>query len=70
MEDELVEANPVGIWKKSRVALEYSVMARLSAPTEWISCMCLAQYPRLPFCGVLYLQLIYDSYMSSVYTQI
>ena len=39
--------------------LEYSVLARLSAHADWISCMYLAQYPRLPFCGLIYIQLIH-----------
>ena len=35
--------------------LEYCLLARLSAHTDWISSMYLAQYPRLPFCGLMYI---------------
>ena len=31
--------------------------ATFSPYTDWISCMYLAQYPRLPFCGLFYIQL-------------
>ena len=51
MEDELVEANPVGIWTKSRVVLEYSAMARLSAHTDWISSMYL--FASIPSSSIL-----------------
>ena len=33
------------------------VLAQLSAPTDWISCLYLAQYPRLPICVLFYVQL-------------
>ena len=36
----------------------YSVLARLSVLTNWINCMYLAQFPRLPFCGLLYIKLL------------
>ena len=34
-------------------------MAGLSAHTDWISCTYLAQFPRLPFCRVIYIQLLH-----------
>ena len=54
-------ADPVGMGRKSSryTILEYSVLARLYAHSDWINCMYLAQYPRLPFCGLLYIQLLH-----------
>ena len=47
------------VWAESSVPVHYtgisSVLARLSAHTDWISCMYLAQYPRLQFCGNIYI---------------
>ena len=53
-------ADPVGMGSKSRqyTMFQYSVQAGLSVFTDGISCMYLAQYPRLPFCGLIYIQLI------------
>ena len=39
--------------------LKYSVLARFSAHTNRISCKYLAQYPRLQFCGLIYIQLLH-----------
>ena len=46
-------AHPVGMGRKSRqyTLFQYIVQAQLSAHTDWISCMYLGQYPRLPFLG-------------------
>ena len=55
-------ADPVGMGRKlpQYTIFQYSVQARLSAHTDWISCsMYLAEYPRLPFCGLIYIQLIH-----------
>ena len=61
MEDEDIAPNtctadPVGMGRKSCLytALEYCVLTCLSTHTNWISCMYLAQYPRLPFCRLNY----------------
>jgi len=35
------------------------IQAQLSAHTDWIRCMYLAQNPRLPFCGLIYVHLIH-----------
>ena len=67
MEDEDIAPNtvhiadPVGMGGKSCLytILEYSVLAQLSAHTDWISSVYLALYPRLPFC-VLYYVCIYN----------
>ena len=60
MEDEDIAPNtytadPVSMGRQSCLytMLEYCVLALLSTHTDWISCMYLAQYPRLPF-GVLF----------------
>ena len=65
MEDEDIAPNtvhtadPVGMDRKSCLytILEYSGLARLSAHTNWIRCLYLAQYPRLPFCVLFCIQL-------------
>ena len=65
MENENISAKyiqliqSVGMGRKSCLytMLEYCVLARLSAHTDWISCMYLAQYPRLPFCVLIHLYL-------------
>ena len=68
MEDEDITSNAYQliqpVWAESRASvytiLESGVQARLSASgTDWISCMYLAQYPCLPFCGLIYTQLIH-----------
>ena len=53
---QLVQCVPTYMGRKSCLyaILEYCVQARLSAHTDWISCFYLAQYPRLPCCGVIY----------------
>ena len=67
MEDEDIEPNsyigtadPVCMGRNLSLytMLEYSILARRSAHIDWISCMNLAQYPRLPFCVQFYIQLI------------
>ena len=54
-------ADPVAMDRKSCLytILEYSVQARLSAHADWINCMYLAQLPRLPFCGLIYIPLLH-----------
>ena len=54
-------ADPVGMGRKSRqyTIFQYSVLARLSVHSDWISCMYLAQYPCLPFWGLIYVQLMH-----------
>ena len=61
MEDEEIAPNtytsdPVGMGGKLRqyTIFHYSVQARLSAHTDGIGCMYLAQLPSLPFCGLIY----------------
>ena len=39
-----------GIEANTYTIFQYSVQARLSARTDWISCMYLPQFHRLPFC--------------------
>jgi len=64
MEDEDIApytvdtAYPVGMGRKLRqyTIFQYSVQAQLSAHTDWISCMHLEQYSRLPFCVLIYLR--------------
>ena len=54
-------ADPVCMGRKSPqyTILQCSVPARLSAFTDWISSTyVLAQYPRLPFCVLIYLNLL------------
>jgi len=50
------------VWAESRACmLEYNILARLSAHSDWISCTYvgyLAQYPRFQFCGLIYIQFI------------
>ncbi len=31
---------------------------QISVHSNWISCVSLAQFPRLPFCGLIYIQLL------------
>ena len=63
MEDEGIAQNRYmfrSIWAESRACTLYwniLYMARISAHTNWISCMYLAQFPRLPFSGLIYIQL-------------
>ena len=38
---------------------QYGVQARLSAHVDWSSCVSLAQFPHLPFCGHIYIHLLY-----------
>ena len=64
MEGEGIEPNTYSwsscyMGRKSRqyTLFQQSVQSRLSVYTDWISCMYLVQYPRLPFCGFIYLQL-------------
>ena len=54
-------ADPVRMGRKScqYTLFQYSVQARLSVQTDCISCMYLAHYPRPPFCGLIYIQLIH-----------
>ena len=58
MYTELIQL--VGMCRKSCLCtlLQYSVLARLSDQTNWISCRYLAHYSRLPFCVLFYIQLI------------
>ena len=51
-------ADAVGMVRQScqYTIFGYCVQARLSAHTNWISCMYLAQYsPHLPFCVLIYI---------------
>ena len=57
-------ADPVAMDRKSCLytILEYTELARLSAHIDWISCMYvpyMAQFPRLPFCWLIYIQLLH-----------
>ena len=50
------------VWAESPRHLtifQHNVQARLSAHTDWISFMYLAQYPRLPFCVLFCIKLIF-----------
>jgi len=65
MEDEDIASNTYvqliqSIWAESSACtLCWNiVLARLSSHSNWISCLHLAQYPRLPFCILSYKQLI------------
>jgi len=68
MEDEDIAPNAYSLsnWYGQKVvpvpnsgkSLKYSVLTRLSAITDWISCMYLAHYPCLPFCVLFYIHLI------------
>ena len=51
------------VWAESLCWNIHIVLARLSANTDWISCMYLAQYPRLPFCVLFYIYNLYDFYL-------
>ena len=55
------EADPVGMGRKSCLftMCTQNVLARLSAHTNWISCVYLEQYPRLPFCGLIYIYMFH-----------
>ena len=59
MEDEGIVPNTYGtadpVTSYLYTLLEYSVLARLSAHSDWISCLYLAQFPRLLFCGLIYI---------------
>ena len=52
-------ADPVGMGRKARqhTIVQYSVQARLSVYSDWISCMYLAELHRSPFCGLIYIHL-------------
>jgi len=60
---QLHTADPVGMGRKSCLyaILKHSVLARLSAHTDWISCVYWAPYPRLPLCGLIYIHTTYSS---------
>ena len=59
MEDEgtkyLQQTHPVGMVRKSCLytILDYSVLARLSAHTDLISCLHLPQFPCRPLCNIV-----------------
>ena len=59
---------PVGMDIKSSLypALECSVLARLSARTDWISCKNLPQFPRRPCCVLFYICTYTSSSISHV----
>ena len=61
MEDEEIASVGRGRTLCLYTMLEYCVMARQSAHTDWISCMNLAQYTRLPFCALFYIGTTYYS---------
>ena len=59
IEENINRADPVGMAGKSRqytILYTYSVQAQLSVYSDWISCMYLPQFPRLPFCVFIYLK--------------
>ena len=58
------------VWAESRLytpmyIFQNCVLSRLSDHIDWTSCMYLPQFPRLPFCGLIYMHrynsFIYDS---------
>jgi len=61
-----ISADPIGMTmrRKSRqyAIFQYSVNARLSVHTGWISCMYSVKFPRLPFCGLISIY-IYNSFV-------
>ena len=63
MEDEGIAPNtvhttdPIGMGRKSclNTILIYiaNILRAIFTHTDWISCIDLAQFPRLPFCGLI-----------------
>ena len=53
-------SDQVGMGRKSRQCTTYIYSSiQLSVHTDWISCIYLAQFPRLPFCGLIYIELLH-----------
>ena len=59
MEDERINIQLIqSAWTESRASTLHASSSH-TVPTDWISCMYLALFPRLPFCKLIYIQFLH-----------